>query len=44
MEQAYLFGHENGTSKSLRDSVITKPLQDYGSSLTTEVLYEFYPD
>ena len=36
--QAYLFGHENRTSESLRDSVVTKTLQDYGSSLTIEVL------
>ena len=44
MGQAYLFGHENKTSKNLRDSVVMKPSQDYRSSLAIEVLYEFHPD
>ena len=49
MGRAHLFGHENETSESLQDSVVTKPLQDYRSSLyrnslTIEVLYDFHPD
>ena len=32
IEQACSFGNENGASESLRDSIVTKPLQDYRSS------------
>ena len=41
--KVYLFGNENGTSESLRDNIVKKPLQDYGSNLTSEVSYVSHP-